>query len=81
MSFNNIAIAYINGSVYKIHFWYMSKDDAIKVMTNSYLVDKRGVLYIYIYIHILLYIKMSECSSVRNTDLTFYQKKKRCGVK
>ena len=60
MSFNNIAIVYINGSVYKIHFWYMSKDDAINIMTNSYLVHKR--CFIYIYIYILLYIKMSECT-------------------
>ena len=33
----------------------MSKDDAIKVMTNSYLVDKRGVLYIYIYTYFVIY--------------------------
>ena len=46
--FNNIAIVYIKGSAYKIHFWYMSKDDAINIMTNSNLVDKKGVLYIYI---------------------------------
>ena len=25
-------------------FWYMSKDDAIDIMTGSKLVDKRGVL-------------------------------------
>ena len=41
---NNIAIVYIKGSAYKIYFWYMSKDDAINIMTNSHLVDKRGVL-------------------------------------
>ena len=46
MGFNNIAIVYIKGNAYGIHFWYMSKDDAISIMTNSYLVDKRGVLYI-----------------------------------
>ena len=48
MGFNNIAIVYIKGSAYRIHFWYMSKDDAINIMTNSNLVDKKGVLYIYI---------------------------------
>ena len=47
MGFNNIAIVYINGSAYRIYFWYISKDDAINIMTNSNLVDKRGVLYIY----------------------------------
>ena len=30
MSFNNIAIAYVKGSAYKINFWYMSKDDALR---------------------------------------------------
>ena len=44
MSFNNIAIVYIKGSAYRIHFWYMSKDDAINKMSGSNLVDKRGVL-------------------------------------
>ena len=37
MSFNNAAIVYV-------HFWYMSKDDAINIMSNSNLVDKMAVL-------------------------------------
>ena len=44
MSFNNMAIAYVKGSAYRIHFWYMSKDDAINIMNDSNLDDKRGVL-------------------------------------
>ena len=44
MSFNNIAIVYVKGSAYRIHFWYMSKDDAINIMTGSNLLVKRGVL-------------------------------------
>ena len=44
MSFNNVAIAYVKGSAYKINFWYMSKDDAIKIISNSNLTDKMGVL-------------------------------------
>ena len=32
MSFNNVAIVYVKGSAYRIHFWYMSKDDAISIM-------------------------------------------------
>ena len=44
MGFNNIAIACIKGSTYRIHFWYVSKNDAINIMTGSNLVDKRGVL-------------------------------------
>ena len=35
ISFNVVAIASIKGSDYRIHFWYMSKDDAIKIMNNS----------------------------------------------
>ena len=44
MGFNNIAIAYIKGSAYRIHFWYISKDDAINKMNGSTLHDKRDVL-------------------------------------
>ena len=44
MGFNNITIVYIKENAYRIHFWYMSKDDAINMMTGSNLVDKRGVL-------------------------------------
>ena len=44
ISFNDVAIVYINRNAYRIYFWYMSKDDAINIMTASNLVDKRGVL-------------------------------------
>ena len=44
VGFNNIAIVYIKGSAYRIHFGYMSNDDAINIMNVSNLVDKRGVL-------------------------------------
>ena len=44
MGFNIIAIVYIKGSAYRIHFWHMSKDDAINIMNSSNLIDKRGVL-------------------------------------
>ena len=44
MSFNNVAIVYVKGSAYRINFWYMSKDDAIKIMNNSNLANKMGVL-------------------------------------
>ena len=42
MSFNDIAIAYVKGSSCRIHFWYMSKDDAISIMNNSNLIDKKA---------------------------------------
>ena len=44
MSFNDVAIVYVKRSAYRIHFWYMSKDDAISIMNNSNLIDKKGVL-------------------------------------
>ena len=44
ISFNNIAIVYIEGNAYRINFWYISKDDTINIMNVSNLVDKRGVL-------------------------------------
>ena len=44
MSFNDVAIVYVKGSAYRIHFWYINKDDAISIMINSNLVDKKGVL-------------------------------------
>ena len=44
VSFNDFAIVYVKGGAYRIHFWYMSKDDATKIMNNSNLIDKMGVL-------------------------------------
>ena len=44
MSFNDVAIVYSQESANRIHFWFMSKDDAISIMNNSNLVDKKGVL-------------------------------------
>ena len=64
MSINNIAIVQIMGSLYSIHFWCMSKDDAINIMNGSNLVDKRGVLQFF-----LLCIKISE-----SVYLTYYQR-------
>ena len=37
ISFNEV---YVKGSAYRIHFWYMSRDDAISIMDNSNLIDK-----------------------------------------
>ena len=42
MSFNNIAIAYVKGSAYRVNFWHMSKDEAMNIMNGSDLVDKNG---------------------------------------
>ena len=42
MSFNYIAIVYVEGNAYRINIWYMSKDDVINIMNGSMLLDKRG---------------------------------------
>ena len=44
MSVNDVAIVSIKGSDYKIHFWYMSKDDAINIRKNPHLNEKSGLL-------------------------------------
>ena len=44
MSFNDVAVVYVEGSAYRINFWYTSKNDAINIMNGSNLTDKRGVL-------------------------------------
>ena len=44
MGFNDIAIVYIKESAYRIHLWYMSKDDAINIMNGSILYYKRSNL-------------------------------------
>ena len=44
VSFNDVAIIYIKGSPYRIHFWYMSKEDAINMMNNATLIEKMGIL-------------------------------------
>ena len=35
----NVAIIFVKGSAYRIHFSYVSKDDAFSIMTNSNLID------------------------------------------
>ena len=42
ISFNDAAIVSIKGSDYRIHFWYMSKDDLINIIKNSDLDEKSG---------------------------------------
>ena len=44
MNLNNVYIVSIKGNDYRIHIWYMSKDDAINVMKNSNLNEKSGSL-------------------------------------
>ena len=44
MNFNDVAIVFIKGSDYRIHFWYMTKDDPIIIMNNSNQDKKNGLL-------------------------------------
>ena len=45
MNFNDVAIVSMKkGNDYRIHFWYMSKDDAISIMDNSNLNEKTRLL-------------------------------------
>ena len=45
ISFNAVAIVSIKGSDYKIHFCYMNKYDAIRIMNNSNLDEKKKDYY------------------------------------
>ena len=51
MSFNDVAIVYVKGSAYRIQFWYMSKNDAINIMTNSNSVKKRCFIIFLLYVY------------------------------
>ena len=44
MSFNDVAIVYVKGNACRIHFCYMSKNDATSIIINFNLIDKKGVL-------------------------------------
>ena len=44
ISFNDVAIVSIKESDYRIHFWYMSKDDAVNIMKNSNLNERSRFL-------------------------------------
>ena len=40
-SIKNLAIVYSKRNAYKIQFWNINKDDAINIMHNSNLIDKK----------------------------------------
>ena len=69
INFNDVAIVSIKRSDYRIHFWYISKDNAINIMENSNLSEKSGSLYFFS----SLYIKMS--------DTTYYQRNRETMLK
>ena len=43
MNFNDLVIVSIKGNDYRIHFWYMSRNDTINIMNNSNLNEKSGL--------------------------------------
>ena len=47
INFNDVAIVSIKGNDYRIHFWYMNKDDAISIMNNSNLSERDRVVIIF----------------------------------
>ena len=59
VSIKNLSIAYFKRNTYRIHFWNISQDDAINIMHNSNLIDKKRCFIILLY-------KMSE--------ITYYQR-------
>ena len=44
VNFNDVTIVSVKGSDYRIDFWYLSKNDAINIMKNFNLNEKRGSL-------------------------------------
>ena len=47
---NDVAIVSVKGSDYRIHFCYMSKDDATNIMGNSNLNEKKQTIINFYYI-------------------------------
>ena len=41
---HNLYIGYNNGNAYRINFVFMSKNDALNLIKNAVIIDKKGVL-------------------------------------
>ena len=50
MNFNDVAIVSIKGNNYRIHFWYISKNDTINIMNNTNLNEKSDYKFFSLYI-------------------------------
>ena len=70
VNFNDVSIVSIKGSVYRIHFWYMSKDDAINIIKNY------GLKEMDYYKCFPLYIKMSETTCDKTNRETILNRAK-----
>ena len=43
-SIHNLCIGYNNGNAYRINFVFMSKNDALNLIKNAVIIDKKGTL-------------------------------------
>ena len=48
MNFNDVAFASVKRSDYRIHFWYLSNNDAINIMNSSNVNEKSGSLQVFL---------------------------------
>ena len=44
ISFNEVATVSVKGNDYRIHFWYISKGEAISLLTKCWIKQKSGLL-------------------------------------
>ena len=44
ISMHNLCIGYHNGNAYRINFVFMSKTDALNLIKNTIIIDKKGTL-------------------------------------
>ena len=47
INFNDVPIVSIKRNDYRIHFWYMSKDEAISIMHSSSLNEENWIIMIF----------------------------------
>ena len=45
ISMHNLAIGYNNSNAYRINFIFMSKNDALNLIKNTIIIDKKGIYY------------------------------------
>ena len=57
-NFNDVPIASVKWSDYRVHFYYMSKNDAINIMKNSNLNEKMD------YYNLLFVVYISELNNL-----------------
>ena len=44
ISMHNLYIGYNNGNAYRINFAFMSENDALNLIKNAVIIDKKGTL-------------------------------------